>query len=202
MILRRLPHVDEGADELFGPGLGEDLLRQDPDEEDLHPADLHDAAGGEEARPVGGDVQIGAEDREAGAFFEKEQVGDAVVRLVVPHAHRVRREHVDDLHGGNAPVLRVDDGSAEHVPRDDVQGVGILLRRPGDVPGEQGHPAHRDPVDLFGKKIPVQVVGVKQGQAFDAFVRHESSFWMSVVSGKGQMRSQELGVNGGLSVSG
>ena len=97
--------VHKGAYQRFGFGLVDDVLRDDADEQDVHAVHPQDLVGGEQ--PCGGvfDVEVGVDDGEPGTFFDEQQVGDAVIHLVVADGDDVRGKGVHDLDGGKALVL-------------------------------------------------------------------------------------------------
>ena len=161
--------VHKGAHQRFGFGLVDDILRDDADEQDVHAVHPQDLVGGEQ--PGGGvfDVEVSVDDGEPGAFFDEQQVGDAVIHLVVADGDDVRGQGVHDLDGGKALVLRIDDRAPEHIPRDGVEGVGLLCPHLFDVAGQHGNAAHQFFVHLLCQKVSVQVVGVEDGDLFGVF---------------------------------
>ena len=161
--------VHKGPHQRFGLGLVDDVLRDDADEEDVHPVYPQDLVGGKQ--PGGGvfDVEVGVDDGKARAFFDEQQVGDAVIHLVVADGDDVRGKGVHDLDGGKPLVLRIDDGAPEHIPRDGVEGVGLFCPHFFNVAGQHGNAAHQFFVHLLRQKIPVQVVGVEDGDFFGVF---------------------------------
>lgn len=96
-------------------------------------------------------------------------MGDAVIHLVVADGDDVRGKGVHDLDGGKPLVLRIDDGAPEHIPRDGVEGVGLFCPHFFNVAGQHGNAAHQFFVHLLRQKIPVQVVGVEDGDFFGVF---------------------------------
>ena len=97
--------VHKGAHQRLGLGLVDDVLGDDADEQDVHAVHPQDLVGGEQ--PCGGvfDVEVGVDDGEPGTFFDEQQVGDAVIHLVVADGDDVRGKGVHDLDGGKALVL-------------------------------------------------------------------------------------------------
>ena len=97
--------VHKGAYQRFGFGLVDDILRDNADEQDVHAVHPQDLVGGKQ--PGGGvfDVEVGVDDGKARAFFDEQQVGDAVIHLVVADGDHVRGKGVHDLDGGKPLVL-------------------------------------------------------------------------------------------------
>lgn len=80
-------------------GVGQGFVGDNADEQDLYAVYVNDFVGAKQAKAVDGDVNIGRDDGEGGALFQKEQMGQAVVRFMVPQSGDVRLQVVDDLHG-------------------------------------------------------------------------------------------------------
>ena len=161
--------VHKGAHQRFGFGLVDDILRDDADEQDVHAVHPQDLVGGEQ--PGGGvfDVEVSVDDGEPGAFFDEQQVGDAVIHLVVADGDDVRGKGVHDLDGGKALVLRIDDRAPEHITCNDVDGVGLFCPHLFDVAGQHGNAAHQFFVHLLCQKVSVQIIGVEDGDLFGLF---------------------------------
>jgi len=161
--------VHKGPHQRFGLGLVDDVLRDDADEQDVHAVHPQDLVGGEQ--PCGGvfDVEVGVDDGEARAFFDEQQVGDAVIHFVVADGDHVRGKGVHDLDGGKPLVFGINDRAPEHITCNDVEGVGLFRPHLFDVAGQHGHAAHQFFVHLLCQKIPVQVVGVEDGDFFGVF---------------------------------
>ena len=87
---------------------------------------MGDPEGPEHPPSVGFDVQIGVDDREIRALFQKQQMGEAVVDLVVADGGHVRPHQIHDADGGGALVLRINDAAAEHISRHGVDHVLFL----------------------------------------------------------------------------
>ena len=161
--------IDEGADEPLLPGGGQHLLGEHADEQHPHPAHLQNDVAVKEPDLVGGEVQIGVDDGKAGAFFQKQQMSDAVVDLVVAQGGHIGGEHIHDLDGGQALELAVDHRAPEHIPRNGVEDIFFLAAHLLDVAGEQGHAAHQPAAFILRQKVPVHIVGVEEGQFLQMF---------------------------------
>ena len=170
-LLGGLLDVHEGAYDLLGAGGGQDLLGEDPDEHDLHAADLEVDVGLEQAGVVERHEQVRVDDGEPGALLKEEKMGETVVHLVVAYGGDVRSQKVDQIYGGQTHILRVNDGAAEHVAGYGVQHVLLLFAGPGDVVGEHCESAGPLSVDYLGKEVPVHVVGMQDGELLYV-VRH------------------------------
>ena len=171
-----LLEINEGADDLLLPGGGQDLFGEDADEQDAHAADVDVQIGQEQPRAVHGDEQIGVDDGESGAFLQEQQVRQTVVHLVVAHGGDVGAQDVHEVDGGQAQVLRVDDGAAEHVAGDGVEDVVLLLPHLLDVARQAGQAAHLVVADLVRQEVAVHVVGMEYGQLRDLVFHAYPSF--------------------------
>ena len=162
----RLLQGDEGADELVHLEGVHDLLGEDAGEEDVEAGLLDDVVGAHHALLEGLDVEVGVDDGEVGDLLQEEQVGQAVVHLVVAQGHHVGRQVVHDLHGGGALEVGVDDRPLHHVARDHVEDVLLLGAHLVDVAGEKRQSADELPASrrLLGQEVPVHVVGVEDGE--------------------------------------
>ena len=136
-LLGGVLHVDERRDQAVLLRLRDHLLGDDADEEHLHPADLQNLVRLEEVRAVDADKEVCVDDGELRALLQKQQVREAVIDLMVSDRHHIGRKHVHDLDGGDALELLVDDVAAEHVPRDAVERVRLLLPHFVHIAGEQ-----------------------------------------------------------------
>ena len=162
----RLPDVHKGPDQLVRLGGGQHLLRDDADEQDLHIVDMGDPEGPEHPPPVGFDVQIGVDDREIRALFQEQQMGEAVVDLVVADGGHVRPHQIHDADCGGALIFRINDAAAEHIARHGVDHVLLLPPHFIDIARQQRHAAHQPFVDLFGQKIAMHIIRVQDRQLF------------------------------------
>ena len=161
--------VHKGPHQRLGLGLVDDVLGDDADEEDVHPVHPQDLVGGEQ--PCGGvlDVEVCVDDGKACAFFDEQQMRDAVVHLVVADGDDVRGKGVHDLNGGKALVLRINDRAPEHITCNGVDGVGLFGPHLFDVAGQHGDAAHQFFVHLLCQKVSVQIIGVEDGDLFGLF---------------------------------
>ena len=116
------------------------------------------------------DVEVGVDDGEPGTFFDEQQVCDAVIHLVVADGDDVRGKGVHDLDGGKPLVFGINDRAPEHIARNGVDGVGLFGPHLFDVAGQHGDAAHQLFVHLLCQKIPVQVVGVEDGDFLVCFM--------------------------------
>ena len=125
--------VHKGPHQRFGLGLVDDVLGDDADEQNVHAVHAQDLVGSKQ--PGGGvfDVKVCVDDGEPGAFFDEQQMGDAVIHLVVADGDHVRGKGVHDLDGGKPFVLRVDDRAPEHITCNGVDGVRLLCPHLFDV---------------------------------------------------------------------
>ena len=161
--------VHKGPHQRLGLGLVDDVLGDDADEQDVHAVHPQDLVGGEQ--PCGGvlDVEVCVDDGKACAFFDEQQMRDAVVHLVVADGDDVRGKGVHDLNGGKALVLRINDRAPEHITCNGVDGVGLFGPHLFDVAGQHGDAAHQIFVHLLCQKISVQIIGVEDGDLFGVF---------------------------------
>ena len=161
--------VHKGAYQRFGFGLVDHVLRDDADEQDVHAVHPQDLVGGEQ--PCGGvfDVEVCVDDGKARAFFDEQQMRDAVVHLVVAYGDHVRGKGVHDLDGGKPLVFGINDRAPEHIACNDVDGVGLFCPHLFDVAGQHGNAAHQFFVHLLCQKISVQIIGVEDGDLFGVF---------------------------------
>ena len=161
--------VHKGPHQRFGLGLVDHVLRDDADEQDVHAVHPQDLVGGEQ--PGGGvfDVEVCVDDGKARAFFDEQQMRDAVVHLVVADGDDVRGKGVHDLDGGKPLVFGINDRAPEHITCNGVDGVGLFGPHLFDVAGQHGNAAHQFFVHLLCQKVSVQVVGVEDGDLFGVF---------------------------------
>lgn len=127
---------------------------------------MGDPEGPKHPPSVGFDVQIGVDDGEIRALFQKQQMSEAVVDLVVADGGHVRPHQIHDADGGGALVLRINDAAAEHIARHGVDHVLFLPPHFIDIARQQRHAAHQPFVDLFGQKIAMHIVRVQNRQLF------------------------------------
>lgn len=119
---------------------------------------------------VGGfDIEVCVDDGKARAFFDEQQMRDAVVHLVVAYGDHVRGKGVHDLDGGKPLVFGINDRAPEHITCNGVDGVGLFCPHLFDVAGQHGHAAHQFFVHLLCQKVSVQVIGVEDGDRFGVF---------------------------------
>ena len=144
-------------------------MRDDADEEDVHAVHPQDLVGGKQ--PGGGvfDVEVGVDDGKARAFFDEQQMRDAVIHLVVADGNHVRGKGVHDLDGGKPLVFGINDRAPEHITCNGVDGVGLLCPHLFDVAGQHGNAAHQFFVHLLCQKVSVQIIGVEDGDLFGVF---------------------------------
>ena len=162
--------VYKGADQFFRFCGGQHLFRNDTDKKNLHAVNARNPVRLEHSFPVGFDMKIGIDDRKIRAFFQKQQMGQAVINLVVADGGNIRANQIHDADGGGAFVFRVDDTSPEHISRDGIDDIFLLMPNLIHVAGKQRHAAHQLFIDLLRKKIAVHIVGVEDCQFFDIFL--------------------------------
>ncbi len=115
-------------------------------------------------------MKIGVDDRKIRAFFQKQQVSQAVINLVIADGGNIRANQIHDADGGGAFVFRVDDTSPEHISCDGIDDIFLLTPNLIHVAGKQRHAAHQLFIDLFRQKIAVHIVGVEDCQSFEFFL--------------------------------
>src|SRR5450830_883060 len=86
-----------------------DLLRDDPDEQDVEAVDVLHHIRLEQALVVLGDVEVGVDDGEIGNLLQEQEVWQSIIELVVAQRGDVRRQVVHDLDRADPLVLGVDD---------------------------------------------------------------------------------------------
>ena len=105
-------------------------------------------------------IHVGADDGKARTSLQKQQVGKAVVHLMVAQGRHIRGEQIHDLDRGNPLIFAVDQGPAEHVARDGVNDVLFLTADLVDVARQAGDTPDELLVYLLGQKVTVEVIGV------------------------------------------
>ena len=85
---REYRHMEEYQP--FVSRLIHDILCQNTDKQDSHPIDFDDMVGLEQSGVVGPDMQIGIDDREFRALFQKQKVRNPVIRLMAADGNHVR----------------------------------------------------------------------------------------------------------------
>ena len=91
-------------------------------------------------------------------------MAQAVVGLVVADGGHVGAQQVENFDGGDTLEVAVNDGAAEGIAGDGIEDVLLLAADLIDVTREHGEAAHADAVGFLRQKVPVDVIGVQNGQ--------------------------------------
>ena len=123
----RFVNVDKRTYKLISLGGMKNFFGKKTDEKNFHSANFLDYVGFEKADTIGGDIHIGVDYRELGAFFDKKKVRKTVVNFVVAKGNNIRSKHVHDFDSGHAFIFAVDNGTAEHIAGDCIKYVFFLM---------------------------------------------------------------------------
>ena len=74
------------------------------------------------------DVEVGVDDGESRQLFDKKQMRDTVIHLMVADGDDIRGEGVHDLDRGKPLVFRIDDRAAEHIACNGIENIFSSLR--------------------------------------------------------------------------
>ena len=130
----------------------------------------------EQTRIVGPDVQIGVDDREFRALFQKQQVCNAIICFMIADRNHIRRQHIHNFNGGYAAKLGINDRTAEHISGNAVDRISLLTACPVDITGQSGNAADQSIIQIFSQKISVKIVGMKYRQFFIVVCHSASPF--------------------------
>ena len=163
-LLRRVMDIDQLSDQFLLFGGCQNIFRENADEKDPDPAGLQDVERPEDAGAVKLQVHIGVNDRESGAPLDKEKMRQTVVYLVIADRRDLGREKIHDLDRRDPFVLAVNDRSAEHIPRDHVENVLLIVSDLVNVTRQHGNAADHAGAGLRRQKITVEVVRMQDRQ--------------------------------------
>ena len=161
-LLCSLLHVNEGADQLFLFRGIQHLLRQDPDKQNAQATDLDIDIRPEHSAVIHGHEHICVDDREFRAFFQKQQVRNAVIHLMIADRGHVRIQVIHQVDRGESHIFGIYDRPAEHVSGYGIDDIFLFLPDPVQIAGKPGQASAFLSVRFLRKKVPVHIIGMKK----------------------------------------
>lgn len=159
-FLCRLADIYKGTDYLIHLRLRQYVLGNDADEENLHTIDMCDIKRLEKTLVIRANVKVRIDNREVSALFDKQQMRQTVINLVITDGHNVRSQQIHNLNGRYALVFRIDYGATEHIPGDAVDNILFFFPYLIDIAGKHGYAADELIINSFSQEIAMQVIGM------------------------------------------
>ena len=159
-FLRRLADIYKGADYLIHLRLRQYVLGNDADEENLHTIDMRDIKRLEKTLIIRADMKVRIDNREIGALFDKQQMRQTVIYLMVTNGHNVRTKQIHNLNGRYALVFRINYGATEHISGNAVNNILFFCSYLIDIAGKHGYAADELIINSFSQEITMQVIGM------------------------------------------
>ena len=106
------------------------------------------------------DVEVRIDNREVRAFFDKQQMRQPVINLMVTDGHNVRSQQVHNLNGRYTLVFRINYRATEHIPGDAVDNILFFCPYLIDIAGKHGYAADKLIINSFSQEIAMQVIGM------------------------------------------
>ena len=106
------------------------------------------------------DVKVRIDNREIGALFDKQQMRQTVINLVITDGHNVRSQQIHNLNGRYALVFCINYRATEHVPGDAVDNILFFFPYLIDIAGKHGYAADELIINSFSQEITMQVIGM------------------------------------------
>ena len=165
-FFRSFPDIHQRADQFFQLGLLQYFFCQDTDKQYLHPVNLQNPMGTEQAPAIVFHVQIGVDDRKVGTLFQKQKMGQPVIHFVIADGNHIRRQEIHDFNSRHTFEFRIDQRSLKHIPGNGVDHIFFFPAYLIYVTGQHGNTAHQLIIYFFYQKIAVQIVGMEQSKLF------------------------------------
>ena len=159
-FLCRLADIYKGTDYLIHLRLRQYVLGNDADEENLHAVDMRNIKRLEKTLIIRADMKVRIDNREVSAFFDKQQMRQTVINLVITDGHNVRSQQIHNLNGRYALVFRINYRAAKHIPGDAVDNILFFFPYLIDIAGKHGYAADELIINSFSQKIAMQVIGM------------------------------------------
>ena len=142
-FLCRLADIYKGTDYLIHLRLRQYVLGNDADEENLHAIDMRDIKRLKKTLIIRADMEISIDNREVSAFFDKQQMRQTVIHLMITDSHHVRTKQIHNLYGRHTLVFRVDYGATKHIPGDAVNYILFFCSYFIDIAGKHGYTTNK-----------------------------------------------------------
>ena len=142
-FLCRLADIYKGTDYLIHLRLRQYVLGNDADEENLHTIDMRDIKRLEKTLVIRTDVKVRIDNREVSALFDKQQMRQPVINLVITDSHNVRSQQIHNLNGRYTLVFRVDNRTTEHIPGNAVDNILFFCANLIDIAGKHGYTTNK-----------------------------------------------------------
>ena len=122
-FLCRLADIYKGTDYLIHLRLRQHVLGDNTDEENLHTINMRDIKRLKKTLIIRADMKVGIDNREVRALFDKQQMRQTVINLMIADGHNVRSQQIHNLNGRYTLVFRVDYRTTEHITGDAVDNI-------------------------------------------------------------------------------
>ena len=159
-FLCRLADIYKGTDYPIHLRLRQYVLGNDADEENLHAIDMRDIKRLEKTLVIRADMKVRIDNREVSAFFDKQQMRQTVIYLMVTNGHNVRSQQIHNLNGRYAFVFRINYGATEHISGNAVNNILFFCSYFIDIAGKHGYAADELIINSFSQEITMQVIGM------------------------------------------
>ena len=159
-FLCRLADIYKGTDYLIHFRLRQYVLGNNADEENLHAINMCDIKRLEKTLVIRADVKVRIDNREVSAFFDKQQMRQPVIYLMVTNGHNVRSQQIHNLNGRYALVFRINYGATEHISGNAVNNILFFCSYFIDIAGKHGYAADELIINSFSQEITMQVIGM------------------------------------------
>ena len=123
-------------------------------------------AGREQTCIVHCDIDIGTDNRESGTLFKKQKMGNAIIHFMIAKTCDIRCEQINKVDGGNPKIVRVNHGTAEHIPGHRVDCIFFFTANLIHITFQSGYAAGPDAVFHSFKEIAVHVICMQESQFF------------------------------------
>ena len=159
-FLCRLADIYKGTDYPIHLRLRQYVLGNDADEENLHAIDMRDIKRLEKTLVIRADMKVRIDNREVSALFDKQQMRQTVINLMIADGHNVRSQQIHNLNGRYALVFRINYGATEHISGNAVNNILFFCSYLIYVAGKHGYAADELIINSFSQEITMQVIGM------------------------------------------
>ena len=159
-FLCRLADIYKGTDYLIHLRLRQYVLGNDADEENLHAIDMRDIKRLEKTLVIRANMKVRIDNREVSAFFDKQQMRQTVIYLMVTNGHNVRSQQIHNLYSRHTLIFRINYGATEHISGNAVNNILFFCSYFIDIAGKHGYAADELIINSFSQEIVMQVIGM------------------------------------------
>ena len=89
------------------------------------------------------DVEIGIDNREVSALFDKQQMRQPVINLVITNGHNVRTKQIHNLYSRHTLVFRINYRATEHISGNAVNNILFFCSYFIDIAGKHGYTTNK-----------------------------------------------------------